>query len=35
MRIAVAEIAQETDTFSPMVADLKDFESSPSNEFTP
>ena len=26
MRIAVAEIAQETDTFSPMVADLDDFE---------
>ena len=26
MRIAVAEIAQETDTFSPMVADLTDFE---------
>ena len=26
MRIAVAEIAQETDSFSPMVADLKDFE---------
>ena len=26
MRIAVAEIAQETGSFSPMVADLKDFE---------
>jgi microcystin degradation protein MlrC len=26
MRIAIAEIAQETDSFSPMVADLKDFE---------
>lgn len=26
MRIAVAEIAQETDSFSPMIADLKDFE---------
>jgi len=26
MRIAVAEIAQETDSFSPMVATLKDFE---------
>ena len=26
MRIAVAEIAQETDTFSPMVAELGDFE---------
>ncbi len=26
MRIAVAEIAQETDSFSPMAADLKDFE---------
>ena len=26
MRIAVAEIAQETDSFSPMVADLADFE---------
>ena len=26
MRIAVAEIAQETDSFSPMVAELKDFE---------
>lgn len=26
MRIAVAEIAQETDSFSPMVAGLKDFE---------
>ena len=26
MRIAVAEIAQETDSFSPMVADRKDFE---------
>jgi microcystin degradation protein MlrC len=26
MRIAVAEIAQETDSFSPMVADLTDFE---------
>ena len=26
IRIAVAAIAQETDTFSPMVADLKDFE---------
>jgi len=26
MRIAVAEIAQETDSFSPMFADLKDFE---------
>jgi microcystin degradation protein MlrC len=26
MRIALAEIAQETDSFSPMVADLKDFE---------
>jgi microcystin degradation protein MlrC len=27
MRIAVAEIAQETDSFSPLTADLKDFES--------
>lgn len=27
MRIAFAEIAQETDSFSPMVADLSDFES--------
>jgi microcystin degradation protein MlrC len=27
MRIAVAEVAQETDSFSPMVADRKDFES--------
>lgn len=27
MRIALAEIAQETDSFSPMVADLSDFES--------
>jgi microcystin degradation protein MlrC len=27
MRIAVAEVAQETDSFSPMAADLKDFES--------
>ncbi len=27
MRIAVAEIAQETDSFSPMVADLSDFQS--------
>src|ERR1700694_3827224 len=26
MRIAVAEIAQETDSFSPLTADLKDFE---------
>ena len=26
MRIAVAEIAQETDSFSPLRADLKDFE---------
>lgn len=26
MRIALAEIAQETDSFSPIVADLKDFE---------
>ena len=26
MRIAVAEIAQETDSFSPMVTDLRDFE---------
>ena len=26
MRIAVAEIAQETDSFSPMTADIKDFE---------
>lgn len=26
MRIAVAEVAQETDSFSPMTADLKDFE---------
>lgn len=26
MRIALAEIAQETDSFSPMVADLSDFE---------
>ncbi|MBP87713.1 MAG: microcystin degradation protein MlrC [Planctomycetaceae bacterium] len=26
MRIAIAEIAQETDSFSPMVADLSDFE---------
>src|SRR5579859_6951892 len=26
MRIAVAEIAQETDSFSPMVAELADFE---------
>ncbi len=26
MRIAIAEIAQETDSFSPMVADRKDFE---------
>lgn len=26
MRIAIAEIAQETDSFSPMVADLRDFE---------
>src|SRR5262245_170529 len=26
MRIAVAEIAQETDSFSPMVADLEDFK---------
>ena len=26
MRIAIAEIAQETDTFSPMSADLSDFE---------
>ncbi len=26
MRIAVAEIAQETDSFSPLKADLKDFE---------
>jgi microcystin degradation protein MlrC len=26
MRIALAEIAQETDSFSPLVADLKDFE---------
>src|SRR5260221_13304906 len=26
MRIAIAEVAQETDSFSPMVADLKDFE---------
>lgn len=26
MRIAVAEIAQETDSFSPMVAELQDFE---------
>ncbi len=26
MRIAVAEIAQETDSFSPLVADLRDFE---------
>ena len=26
MRIAIAEIAQETGSFSPMVADLKDFE---------
>jgi microcystin degradation protein MlrC len=26
MRIAIAEIAQETDSFSPMVADLQDFE---------
>src|SRR5205085_6274142 len=27
MRIAVAEIAQETDSFSPLTADLQDFES--------
>src|SRR4051794_39027654 len=27
MRIAVAEIAQETDSFSPLIADLRDFES--------
>ena len=27
MRIAVAEIAQETDSFSPLTSDLKDFES--------
>ena len=27
MRIAIAEIAQETDSFSPLTADLKDFES--------
>ncbi|MCE9532814.1 MAG: M81 family metallopeptidase [Planctomycetes bacterium] len=27
MRIALAEIAQETDSFSPLTADLKDFES--------
>src|SRR4051794_39715704 len=27
MRIAVAEIAQETDSFSPLTAELKDFES--------
>ena len=27
MRIAVAEIAQETDTFSPLIATLDDFES--------
>jgi len=27
MRIAVAEVAQETDSFSPLTADLKDFES--------
>ena len=26
MRIAVAEVAQETDSFSPLVADLKDFD---------
>ena len=26
MRIAIAEIAQETDSFTPLVADLKDFE---------
>ena len=26
MRIAFAEIAQETDSFSPMVTDLSDFE---------
>src|SRR6266436_4292135 len=26
MRIAVAKIAQETDSFSPLTADLKDFE---------
>ena len=26
MRIAVAEVAQETDSFSPMEADSKDFE---------
>jgi microcystin degradation protein MlrC len=26
MRVAVAEIAQETDSFSPMIADLSDFE---------
>ena len=26
MRIAVAEIAQETDSFSPLRADLKDFD---------
>ena len=26
MRIALAEIAQETDSFSPLVADLSDFE---------
>ena len=25
MRVAVAEIAQETDSFSPMTADLRDF----------
>ena len=27
MRIAVAEIAQETDSFSPLTAELKDFKS--------
>jgi microcystin degradation protein MlrC len=27
MRIAVAEVAQETDSFTPLAADLKDFES--------
>ena len=26
MRIAVAEVAQETDSFSPLLADLADFE---------
>ena len=26
MRIAVAEVAQETDSFTPLIADLSDFE---------